>query len=64
MPTLVEGLEQLKAELTDAERRLAAVSGDDVGDQRVREWLTDQIARLRRRIAGVEADASPPLGTV
>ncbi|HWW10970.1 MAG TPA: hypothetical protein VN018_00535 [Brevundimonas sp.] len=64
MPTLAEGVENLKAEIADAEARLVATTGVEVGDQLYREWLEDQIKEMRDRLAAYQAELNPRLGTV
>jgi hypothetical protein len=64
MPTLAEGIQQQKNEIADAEARLAAISGDTIEDRRYREWLEDQLERMRASLAAYQAAANPPLGTV
>ena len=64
MPTLAEGVENLKAEIADAEARLVATTGGEVGDQLYREWLEDQIKEMRDRLAAYQAELNPRLGTV
>ena len=64
MPTLAEGIQQEKKDIADAEARLAAITGDTIEDRRYREWLEDQLQRMRARHAASVAAANPPLGTV